>query len=130
MSSRGAVTINGHVTTDEYTTSKMVHDAKVLTGNGGKHSLPDYAHSPNSKYIKENKDGTFRELRDYDGKGYPIIEIGYHVEPNLTGNRQDKVLHFHTFNASLVRTMGGKLSSAEYADIYKKYKKYLEVYGL
>ena len=130
MSSRGAVAVNGHVTTDEYTTSKMVHDAKVLTGNGGKHSLPDYAHSPNSKYIKENKDGTFRELRDYDGKGYPIIEIGYHVEPNLTGNRKDKVLHFHVFKEDLDRAMCGKLSSTEHAGIYKKYKKYLEGYGL
>ena len=130
MSSRGAVTANGHVTTDEYTTSKMVHDAKVLTGNGGKHSLPDYAHSPNSKYIKENKDGTFRELRDYDGKGTPIIEIGYHVEPNLTGNRIEKVLHFHAFKEDLDRAMVGKLSSAEHSDIYRKYKKYLEVYGL
>lgn len=34
MSSRGAVTKNGHVTTDEYQSKdgKMVHDAKVLTG--------------------------------------------------------------------------------------------------
>ncbi len=130
MSSRGTVAANGHVTTNEYTTSKMVHDAKVLTGNDGRHGLPDYSHSPNSKYIKENKDGSFRELRDYDDKGHPIIEIGYHPEPNLTGNRHERVLHLHTFKDNLDRVMGGKLSPTEHADIYEKYKKYLEGYGL
>lgn len=130
MSSRGAVAKNGHVTTDEYSTSKMVQDAKVLIGNGGRHGLPDYSHSPNSKYIKENPDGSFRELRDYDSRGNPILEIGYHPEHNLTGNRHEKVLHFHTFGPNLERMMGGRVSATENSDIYKKYKKYLKEYGL
>lgn len=130
MSSRGAYTKNGHATTDEYETTKTVHEAKVLTGLDGRHSLPDYSHSPNSKYIKESADGSFRELRDYDSKGHPVIEIGYHAEPRLTGNRHDKVLHYHTFDAKLNRYLGGRVSSAENANIYNKYKKYLEEYGL
>lgn len=133
MSSRGAVTQNGHVTTDEYQSknNKMIHDAKVLTGATSKqHGLPDYAHSPNSKYIKENPDGSFKEMRVYDETRFPIIEIAYHPEQSLSGNRHTYVLHYHTFKKNLERVMGGKLSETEHADIYKKYKKYLEVYGL
>lgn len=133
MSSHGAVTKNGHVTTDEYQSKdgKMVYDAKVLTGTTSKqHGLPDYAHSPNSKYIKENPDGSFREMRVYDETGFPIIEIAYHPEQSLTGNRHEYVLHYHTFKKNLERVMGGRLSETEHADIYKKYKKYLEEYGL
>lgn len=31
-------------------------------------------------------------MRFYDSSGFPIVEIGYHAEPNLTGNRHDKVI--------------------------------------
>ncbi len=130
MSSRGAVAKNGHVTTDEYKAVKLIYDAKVLVGNDGRHGLPDYSHSPNRKYIKENPDHSFRELRDYDDSCNPVIEIGYHIEPQLTGNRHEYVLHYHTFDKKLNRYMGGRISPYENSDIYKKYKKYLEVYGL
>lgn len=133
MSSRGSRTINGHVTTDEYQPKddKTVYDAKVLIGTSKKqHGLPDFAHSPNSKYIKENPDGSFREMRVYDEVGFPLIEIGYHPEQKLTGNRHEKVLHYHTFEPNLNRVMGGRISETENADIYYAYKKYLEVYGL
>ncbi|MCQ2437330.1 MAG: hypothetical protein MJ099_02910, partial [Clostridia bacterium] len=75
-------------------------------------------------------DGSFREMRVYDSEGFPIIEIGYHAEPNLTGNRHDKVLHYHTFDSNLKRSLGGKVSATENADIYEKYRKYLKEYGL
>lgn len=133
MSSRGAKTENGHVTTTEYELkdNKMVEDAKVLVGSTSKqHGLPDYAHTPRSKYIKENSDGTFRELRDYDNRGFPIIEIGYHPEQWLTGNRHTYVLHYHTFKPNLERVMGGIISETKNPEIYKKYKKYLKEYGL
>lgn len=133
MSSRGAYTKNGHVTMDEYQlkNDKMVYDAKVLVGRTSQyHGLPDYSHSPNSKYIKENSNGSFREMRIYDKTGFPVIEIGYHPEPNLTGNRKDRVLHYHTFGKDLSRHMGGVLSEKETPKLYRKYKKYLEVYGL
>lgn len=133
MSSRGAKTENGHVTTAEYKLkdNKKVEDAKVLIGSTSKqHGLPDYAHTQNSKYIKENSDGSFRELRDYDKYGFPMIEIGYHPEQSLTGNRHTYVLHFHTFKPNMERVMGGILSETEHPDIYKKYKKYLKEYGL
>lgn len=133
MSSRGARARNGHVTTTEYQpkNGKTVYDAEVLEGTSPQnHGLPDYAHSPDSKYIKENPDGSFREMRIYDENGFPILEIGYHPEPNLTGNRHEKVLHYHTFEANLDRKLGGKLSASDNADIYNEYKKYLKGYGL
>ena len=133
MSSRGAKTENGHVTTTEYhlKDDKMVYDAKVLVGaTKRQHGLPDYCHSPNSKYIKENPDGSFREMRIYDSTGSPIIEIGYHPEPKLTGNRHDYILHYHTFDSNLIRTLVGRVSASENTIIYKKYRKYLREYGL
>lgn len=133
MSSRGAVIQNGHVTTDEYVDvpSKQIYDAKVLVGSSSKnHGLPDYAHSPNSKYIKENPDGSFREMRVYGSDGKPLIELGYHPEQKLTGNRHTYVLHYHTFKPNLERIMGGRISETENSDIYNEYKKYLRRYGL
>ena len=133
MSSRGAKIANGHVTTSEYhlKDDKMVYDAKVLIGaTSQQHGLPDYAHSPNSKYIKENPDGSFREMRIYNSLGFPMIEIGYHPEPKLTGNRHQSVLHYHTFDSNLNRTLVGRLSTTENAAIYKTYEKYLKEYGL
>lgn len=137
MSSRGAYTRNGHVTTTEYKPKLdsdgkplRVYDAVVLVGQDTRHhSLPDYAHTPGSKYIKEGPDGTFRELRDYDKRGKVFIEIGYHPE-NTLAPRGKKVLHYHTYGPNLERKMGGRISETENSEIYKRYKKYLEVYGL
>lgn len=131
MASRGAVTRNGHVTTNEYSTVKIVENAKVLRGSTPQqHGLPDYAHTPNSFYIKENHDDSFRELRIYNNYGFPIIEIGYHPEPNISGNRYEKVLHYHYFDSNLNRYLGGRISPTENAEIYNAVKKYLRRYGL
>lgn len=133
MSSRGSLARNGHVTTTEYQLSdgKTVYDAEVLEGaDGHSHGLPDYGHSPDAKYIKENTNGSFREMRIYDENGFPLLEIGYHPEKYLTGNNTTNVLHYHTFEPDLSRVLGGKLSPTENAEIYKKYQKYLKEYGL
>ncbi len=136
MASRGSVAKNGHVTTDEYIyvydeygNQVTVYGAKVFEGQNSNHGLPDYAHTPGSIYIKLDAEENFRELREYDDKGFPILEIGYHRERPLTGNNE-KVLHYHTFDKDLGRHMGGIISPTEHSDIYKKYKKYLEVFGL
>lgn len=134
MSSRGSKAKNGHITTTEYKLKSdggYIFDAKVLVGTTSQsHSLPDYSHTPNRKYIKENPGGTFRELRIYGDKGQPILEIGYHPEPKLTGNRHEYVLHYHTFKPNLEREMGGRISETENSEIYNEYKKYLKRYGL
>ena len=130
MSSRGTVTINGHATDEEYDTVRKIYDAKVLKGRDNRHNLPDYSHSANSKYIQENSDGSFRALRIYGSDNSPILEIAYHAEPKITGNRHEKVLHYHTFTKELERIWGGEISNNTNSDILYKYRKYLEEYGL
>ena len=53
MTSARAITLNGHVTINEYYVNQGIYDAKVLNGNTKQHVLPDYAHRYNSKYIRE-----------------------------------------------------------------------------
>lgn len=57
MSSRGSYAVNGHVTTNEYMTTHVDSTGgKILKGcSTRRHSLPDYAHTPNSVYIKLKK---------------------------------------------------------------------------
>lgn len=123
MSSRGAKIKNGHITTDEYETiTVLANGEKVLQGIGRNHSLPDYSHSPNSVYIKMNKQEEFKEMRIYNKEGFPIIEFGYHGEESLTGNRHEKVLHYHLFDGDLSRDSATYITD----EIYKKYSSYLE----
>lgn len=129
MSSRGSVTKNGHITTSEYKKKREVLDAKVLVGQKDQHGLPDYSHTPNRIYIKENKDGSFREMRIYENS-FPVLEISYHIEPNISGNRNEKILHYHTFDKDLKRGPAREFSKKETPELFAKYKKYLEEYGL
>lgn len=126
MSSRGSKAINKHVTTHEYRESHKVYEASVLVGNNGNHGLPDYAHTPNRIYIKENHDGSFRELRVYDSSGKYVLEIAYHTETALTGNAHVKVLHYHIIGDDLSRSPAKPLTD----ELRKKYDKYLRRYGL
>ena len=127
MSSRGSYIKNGHVTTEEYYSEKEVHGAKVLVGRTkASHGLPDYSHSPSRIYIKENKDGSFRELRIYDDKGYPVLEVGYHPEPSLTHGSTKSILHMHKFGEGLIRYPADFIDD----DTYKTLKGILEAYGL
>ena len=68
-----------------YETVGKIEDVKVLKGLGGRHSLPEEAHS-SSAYIKLKPNGTFHEMRIYDKEHYLVAEIAYHPEPKLTGN--------------------------------------------
>ena len=63
-----------------YQTVGTIGGVKVLVGIGGKHSLPEEAHS-SSAYIKLKSDGTFHEMRIYDRDHYLVKEIAYHREP-------------------------------------------------
>lgn len=126
MSSRGSVAKNGHVTTDNYNTVSYVLDAKVLSGNGNNHSLPDYSHSKNTAYIKLKPDGTLHEIRFYGDNNTPIIEIAFHPEPQLNnGDKKYSVLHYHTFNG-LDRSKAQAMTKS----IKEKYKDYLKEFGL
>lgn len=102
MSSRGSYAVNGHVTINEYATIYVDKiGGKILEGISPKsHSLPDYAHTSNSVYVKLKSDGkTLHEMRFYNDKGNPIIEIAYHPEPKINnGDRATNIVHFHIYN--------------------------------
>ena len=90
-----------------YKTVGHVNGVKVLEGIGGKHGLPESAHSSYA-YIKLKPNGTFHEMRFYDKNHVLYLEIGYHPEPSLTGNRRANVLHYHTYDPSFSVTKEGK----------------------
>lgn len=130
MSSRKAKALNGHVTTNEYQIIKVTPSGvKILEGYGSNHSLPDYAHTPNSIYAKMKYDGkTLQEMRFYDDKGYLTIEIGYHPEPGINNNSHEPVVHFHLYDKNLNRYY--KNTVKNHPEIKEKYSKYLKEFDL
>lgn len=130
MSSRGSVAKHGFVTTKDYYTERITENGvKILIGNGNNHSLPEMAHSPNSIYAKLKDDGkTLHEMRFFDEKGMPIIELAYHPEPNINnGDRDNDILHFHQFD-SLTRLPAKRMDLHQ--EIKEKYKDYLKEFDL
>ena len=107
----------------QYETIENIHDAEVLRGLGDAHSLPEVSHSPDAKYIKLNKDGTFRTLRVYDSDCYLTFEIGYHGESSLRNGRRDiPVLHYHYYDRDFNRTTATEIFKGD--AYYEEYKKY------
>lgn len=126
MASRGSKARNGFVTANEYSTESMTKSGvKVLKGNGYNHSLPDYSHSPKSIYAKLKRDGSLHEMRFYDAKGSPIIEIANHPEPKINNGSRDPVVHYHLYNG-VTRSNAERLTKT----IREKYAKYLKEFNL
>lgn len=112
-----------------YQTVGAIEGVKVLQGIDGKHSLPESAHSSDA-YIKLKPDGTFHEMRVY-GKDHVLqMEIAYHPEPSLTGNRQTPVLHYHTYDDRFSKNKTGAFSRSNAAflsaEMIKKYRKFFK----
>ena len=106
-----------------YETVGNIEGVKILQGIGGKHSLPEEAHSSNS-YIKLKPDGTFHEMRIYDKDHYLVKEIAYHPEPNINGgNRSENVLHIHEYKRDNFKDRKPRLPTSEEIKTYKKYLK-------
>lgn len=103
-----------------YETIGKIEGVKVLQGLGGKHSLPEEAHSSEA-YIKLKPDGTFHEMRFYDKDHYLTFEIAYHPEPKLD-NGAKSVLHYHIYDRNFNRTSAKKLPKA----MRKRYGKYFK----
>lgn len=119
MGGRGSYA-KGNSVPDTYETIDYIEGVPVLKGLNGKHSLPEESKSSKA-YIKLEKDGTFREMRIYDENHYIKYEIAYHVEPNLTGNRHDKVLHIHEYRRDDFINRPVRLLTNEEFQKYKKY---------
>ena len=121
MGGRGTFAV-GNPVPYSYQTIGTIEGVKVLVGVGGKHSLPEEAHS-SSAYIKLKPDGTFHEMRIYYKDHYLVKEIAYHPEPGLNGgNRRDNVLHIHEYKRDNFKDRAPRLLTA---DEIKQFKKYL-----
>jgi len=79
-----------------YETVGKVHGVKVLRGIGGKHGLPEEAHSSNA-YLQLNRDGTARTLRFYDDQHNLRWELAMHRERSIDP-RNEPVLHYHLYD--------------------------------
>ena len=107
-----------------YKTVGRFHGIKVLEGLGGKHNLPEEAHSSEA-YARLFKDGNLQMLRFYDKDKYLVMEIGFHPEPELTGHH-NPVYHIHEYSRNNFDNRPPRLFTEE--DV-KKYGKYLTKEG-
>lgn len=104
---------------------------KILKGieGTGKHGLPESSHSSNA-YIKLDHNGVFREMRFYDNNHVLYLEIGYHGEYSLTGDRNKPVLHYHVYDENFSRSPNGHFERSKAAylteEMMGKYKKYFK----
>lgn len=120
MGGRGTFA-SGNSVSYSYKTVDIIEGVKVLAGVGGKHSLPEEAHS-SSAYIKLKPDGTFHEMRIYDKDHYLVKELAYHPEPGLNGgNRQDSILHIHEYKRNNFKDRSPRLPTEEEIRQFKKY---------
>lgn len=128
MGGRGTYAIGNNVS---YTYKQVgeIEGVKVLKGMNGKHGLPETAHTGNA-YIKLDHNGNFYEMRLYDKNHCLYLEIAYHQEESLTGNRYEKVLHYHIYDSNFSMTKDApfyrskaKILSDEMKEKYKKYFK-------
>lgn len=106
-----------------YKTVGFFHGVKVLAGIGGKHALPEEAHSSEA-YVKLNPDGNLNMIRFYDKDKRLVLEIGYHPEPRLTGHH-DPVYHVHVYDPGFKRFPPRLLTPEEIT----KYQKFFTVKG-
>jgi hypothetical protein len=110
MGGRGTFAV-GNPVRYSYQTVDYIEGVKVLEGINGKHGLPESAHSSEA-YIKLKPDGTFHEMRFYDKNHVLYLEIAYHPEETLTGNRSTPILHYHTYDPLFSKTkQSGKFRS-------------------
>lgn len=123
MGGRGTYAAGNHVPFT-YKTVGMFHGIKVLEGLGGKHNLPEEAHT-SMAYAKLFKDGNLQMLRFYDKDKYLVMEIGYHREPALTGHNES-VYHIHEYSRDNFEDRPPRLFTKE--DV-EKFGKYLTLKG-
>ena len=128
MGGRGTFAAGNEV---EYTyeTIGEIEGVKVLQGLNSKHGLPESSHSSDA-YLKLKPDGTFHEMRFYDKDHVLYLEIGYHPEPSLTGNRHDSIMHYHLYDSSFSKTKNGSFARTTATlltdEMKKKYRKYFK----
>ncbi len=128
MGGRGTFAV-GNKVAYTYETVETIEGVKVLQGISGKHGLPESSH--NSKaYIKLKPNGTFHEMRFYNKDHILYMEIAYHPEQSLTGDRHTSVLHYHLydsrFSTNKTGTFGRSNAKLLTDDMKAKYRKYFK----
>ncbi len=123
MGGRGTYAVGNDVAYT-FETVDWIDDVKVLEPIDKSKSLklPEEAHS-SSNYIVLDRNGIFRQYREYDSNHRVVLEIGYHNEPKLG---KGKILHIHIYHSPGVENHKSsemrRLTAAE----IRKYGKYLK----
>lgn len=109
----------------QFITVKTIYGVPVLESNGKstQHGLPMECDT-HREYLKLRSNGKFHELRVYGPDHCVETEISWHPEKSLTGNKTDKVLHYHKYiykeNGSFIRTKAVRLEPGD--KLFEKYK--------
>ena len=97
-----------------YETVGKIEGIKVLRGIGGKHGLPEEAHSSGA-YISLNPNETVKQIRLYNTNLTAMTDIEFSI------HQGKKALHAHDYIKG-VRQKARNLSTSEY-------KKYIKFFG-
>lgn len=119
MGGKGTYAIGNNVPYT-YETVDKIGGVKVLKGTGQAHNLPEEAHSSKA-YLKVDSNGNFVRYREYNLDKTSHFDIDYHKEPQITGNKTEKVFHIHFYDKNGVRDVVGRRLTKEEFERYKKY---------
>ena len=79
---------------NKYEEVGYIGGVKVLKGTQGLHKLPEESRTSNAYIMLDSKDKV-RRIRFYGKNHKALLDIDYHGEENLTGNRNENVYHYH-----------------------------------
>lgn len=119
MGGRGTYAVGNNVGYT-YETVDKIDGVKVLKGMGQTHNLPEEAHSSKA-YLKVDSNGNFVRYREYNSDKTSHFDIDYHKEPQITGNKTEKLFHIHFYDKNGVRDVVGRRLTKEEFELYKKY---------
>ena len=105
---------------NKYEEVGYIEGVKVLKGIQGHHKLPEESKTSNAYIILDNKNNV-RRIRFYKNNHKALYEIDYHAERNLSGNKNEKVFHYHTYKNG-IRSAAKQLTEKQIS----KYKKYFK----
>lgn len=73
--------------------------------------------------MKVDSDGNFVRYREYNPNKTSHFDIDYHKEPQITGNKIEKVFHIHFYDKNGIRDVVGRRLTKEEFELYKKFFK-------
>lgn len=103
---------------DKYEEVGYIGGLKVLKGIQGHHKLPEESKTGNAYIILDDKNNV-RRVRFYRKNHKALLDVEYHGEENLTGDRNKKVYHYHTYTKGKRST--AKLFTEKQLNKYIKY---------